>query len=481
MKSPRVEYVRTGVPLLSDFDDPDVRDTGIWRLISAMLVTWLIVNRAIPDLFVLPVGFALRPSQAVLAGVMVLLVIAHVKAPRPWPSGAPAFSGMLLMVAVIAAPFVASLGFDTYQSDGAERGLFHFVIYAVLLVAAYQVALRTRAGIRLVRVAVFVTAWQALLIFYEWLAGTAVVVSMPIWGWLGLSADVIDRTADYRPGALFRPKGTTPHPIVMSSLLAVAILLAIILILDETNNRRRVILGVGIVPMALAMIVVDARTGFVILLVGAVVVVALQARRIPRFLPMGLAGMAAFGIAMVISPGSARSTLDLFWNAGGDNSVTVRYDRLGSLPELVSQNPLLGPGWLTNDPKVLLFDNTYSLGLIELGIIGMAVYLVFLLSSVVRIVGSRRLAADDREITLLLAGTVGGLSLLVGGATFDALAFDQFLPTCILLVGVGLAAADRGLRRRRRARHAREGGSSSPALGDIETSSSDRNDRGGPA
>jgi hypothetical protein len=427
------------------------RDRGIWRLILGSLVVWLILNRAIPDLFVLPVGFALRPSQAVLVGLMFLLVIANVRSPRPWPSGIPALFGMLLLLVVTVAPFIASEGFNAYQSDGAERGLFDFTIYAVLLLSVYQVAQRTGAAILLVKVTVAMTIWQSLLIFYEWLAGAAVVVSWPFWGWFGLTADVVDRTADYRPGALFRPKGTTPHPIVMSSLLAVAILLTVILILDETDNRKRMMLGAGIVPMVLAMMVVDARTGFVILLTGGIAVVALQARRIPRFLPMGLAGMVAFGAATVISPGSARSTLDLFWKAGADNSVTLRTNRLSSLPGLVAENPILGPGWLTNDPRVLLWDNTYSLGLIELGILGMVVYLVFLVSSIVRMVGSRRLVRDDQERTLLFAGIVGGLALLFGGATFDALAFDQFLPTCLLLLGVGLATADRVLRRRRAA------------------------------
>ena len=48
---------------------------------------------------------------------------------------------------------------------------------------------------------------------------------------------------------------------------------------------------------------------------------------------------------------------------------------------------------------------------------------------------------------VLIAGVAGGVALLVGMATFDALKFHQFFPTTLVLLALGLATADRILRK----------------------------------
>jgi O-antigen ligase len=324
--------------------------------------------------------------------------------------------------------------------------LILLILYTALFLTTYWVSLQPRAAVFLLRLLVLLTVWQSFLVFYEWRGGSGLVNSWPIWSWMGLATDVVQRGEDYRISGLFRPKATAPHPIVMSCLLAIGILVAVVLLIREDSVRRRVLLGLSLLPMTIAMMLVDARSGYVVLGIGTIAVLVLQARNLPRFMPLGLAAMMAMGVAAVMFPSAARSTLNLFWNAGNDGSVLVRVDRLNSLPELIAQNPILGPGWLTNDPRVLLFDNTYSLGLIELGIVGLTLFVLFIVTAVARMVRARRFAVDA-ELTLILVGVVGGTSILSAGATFDALAFDQFFPTSILLLAVGLAGADRALRR----------------------------------
>jgi len=421
---------------------------GLWYASLLVLSLWVILNRAVPDLYVLPIGAAIRPSQFVLVTLLIVVPLALLTAPRTWPRGIPALTGLMLLVILTIAPFAASPDYTSYQADGAQRGLILITLYGALFLSAYWVSLQPKAGALLLRLVVLLTVWQAGLVFYEWRGGSGLVNSWPIWSWAGLATDAVKRVEDFRITGLFRPKATAPHPIVMSSLLAIGILVAVIMLIRERRGRRRLILATSLLPMMIAMMLVDARTGYVVLAVGAVAILALQARDLPRFIPLGLAGMIAFGAAAVVFPSAARSTLNLFWNAGSDGSVLVRVDRLNSLPELVAQNPLVGPGWLTNDPKVLLFDNTYALGLIELGIVGIVIYILFLTTAVARMVNARRVASDE-ELTLILAGIVGGTALLAAGATFDALAFDQFLPTSVFLLGIGLAGADRALRRGR--------------------------------
>src|SRR5690606_11408588 len=42
---------------------------------------------------------------------------------------------------------------------------------------------------------------------------------------------------------------------------------------------------------------------------------------------------------------------------------------------------------------------------------------------------------------LIFAGVAAGIALLTGGITFDAWTFDQFLPTSLILMGLGTGTA----------------------------------------
>ncbi len=431
-------------------DHPTDEIRGFWRLIAWTLVVWVVLNRAIPDQFILPVGMSVRPSQALLAIVLVLLPLAIATDPRPWPRGIPAASALGLLLVVVFAPFRLSLSFDAYQAAGAERGLMLFALYTGLFLSAYWIAGWRGWGLRMLRVVVVMTTWQALLAMYEWRAGQDVVSNWRIWSMAGLAVDSIQRAANYRVSGLFRPTSTAPHPIIMSGVAAIAIILVALMFIDEERPARRRWLMASLAPLAIAMMVVDARTGFVVLLVSGFAVVALQVRRLPHFIPLALVAMLVFGAAAVMSPSAARSTLNLFWNASDDGSVTARVDRLDDLPDLVAEQPVVGRGWLTNDPLVYLFDNTYSLTLLELGVLGTVMFLTFMISSLARMISMRRHATSSESL-LMFAGIVAGFALLAGGATFDALAFDQFLPTCVLLLAMGLSAADSAVRRHRAA------------------------------
>jgi O-antigen ligase len=271
-----------------------------------------------------------------------------------------------------------ALGFSSFQIDGAERAMVLLAIYTGLFLAGYWVARWERTGSTLLKVVVALSTWQALLAFYEWQAGTDLVASWGIWSMIGLGTDSVARGGNLRASGLFRPSATTAHPIVLSGLIATAIAVAAILYLRETSpkSRRRMLMAMA--PLAVGLLVVNARTGFVVMVVVTLAIVASQLRRLPRFLPLAVAAMMAFTVGGILSPDAVRSSLNLFWNASEDNSVNVRVERLADLPDLISQEPVLGSGWLTNDPKVYLFDNAYTHALLELGIVGTALLLLFL-------------------------------------------------------------------------------------------------------
>jgi O-antigen ligase len=319
-------------------------------------------------------------------------------------------------------------------------------MYATLFLAGYFVAETDRWAIGILKVIIGMTVFQAILTVMEWREGAAVVIRWPIWQMMGLASAAVARGDQFRPSGLFRPQGTAAHPIVASALAALAILIIISMLIEDDRPRLRRWLLAASLPILLSVFLVNTRTGFVILLVGMLAIVAVRARWLPRLLPLAIVGAAGIGIAAALSPGSLRSSLDLFWRAGEDSSVTVRLDRPGSVPDLIAENPVFGSGWLTNDPHVLLFDNTWILSLVELGIVGTAVVMIFMLSTIGRMRTARH-SATGTESILIMCGIAAGAGLFVSGFTFDAFAFAQFLPIVVLLMGMGLAGADRVVRR----------------------------------
>ena len=78
--------------------------------------------------------------------------------------------------------------------------------------------------------------------------------------------------------------------------------------------------------------------------------------------------------------------------------------------------------------------------------LGLVAFLAFVLTSLVRCwTGSARAGPD--EVILPIVGVIAALALIVGGATFDAWTFDQFFPTCVCLLGLGLGRSAVVLRR----------------------------------
>jgi O-antigen ligase len=208
---------------------------------------------------------------------------------------------------------------------------------------------------------------------------------------------------------------------------------------DSKRVRRFLLVGIGVLLVGIGA--TSSRTGFVMLAVLGLFIAVASVRQLPRALPLvGILVLGTIGIA-VAAPTTPRLILDFFTGRVTDNSVDVRLNRTDSIPELLAERPIVGAGYLTGDPNVVLFDNAYFTQLIELGVLGLALLVAFLLAIMVRCYGALAIAPDS-ERPLLLAGVIAGISLLVASATYDAFSFDQFLPACVLIMGVGIARAD---------------------------------------
>lgn len=109
-------------------------------LTFALVIAYVAVNRMVKDLYVLPVGLSIRPSEMILVLVIAAWLMWLITEPLPLPRGMVGFLGVALLVLVGSAPFINGLDMTRLQANGAERGLVRAALLAGLLIAAYRIA-----------------------------------------------------------------------------------------------------------------------------------------------------------------------------------------------------------------------------------------------------------------------------------------------------------------------------------------------------
>jgi O-antigen ligase len=412
------------------------------RTVFVLIVVYLIMNRLIPDRFVLPLGISIRPYEIVLVLLGLAWVTWLVVEPKPFPVGLVGLLGAAVFAVIGVAPFLHALNVDRYQANGADRGIFRMFIFAALLLASFHIAFRVAAGMRLLGWVVAATVLQGAVALFEFVTARSVPLLEGLAPAVGLVLDPrglrgAREVAYQRLTGDFRAVATAPHPIVLSAVIALAIMVVAMWLLHSDERRQQVWLAISAGILMLALPVANSRTGFVILGVAAVPLVVLGLTRASRIVFWSIPMMAALMASVVVSPSTPRLLLNSITNWGQDQNTTVRLARFSRIPELLDDRPFLGAGYLTHDPSIQIFDNAYNLWLIELGIIGLAVFLAFLVAAIVTCWRAARMATHAERM-LPIAGVIGVLCLLIGGATFDAWTFDQFLPTALILVGLGL-------------------------------------------
>lgn len=416
------------------------------KLMFWALVVYLVVDRIIPDQYVVPLGISIKLPQVVLMVVGLLLLLAMTLDARPLVRGLVGLFGLLTVLFLLTAPWINALGLSRIETDGAERGIVTTVLLAVLFVAAYYVAVPDgRYAERLIIVVLVLTAIQASIALFESFSAIYVTQS---WGFLNLGFLQIDpgleRTFGFE-GAFrtSRPTATAPHPIVLSALLALGILLVLAKLPNTHRRRDRFLLLALVIPFLAALFILETRTGLVVLGVsGIVLLILMVGRHTDLMIRFGLLGVAGLAMVAALFPQSARSMLNLFARAGQDSSVQARTDDYVLIPELLERRPMVGPGFMTRDPGGLYLDNSYLDGLLEFGVVGSVIVFGFLIAALSRLLGAARRSVATRDRTIIIAGAAATLAMLVAMALFDALKFEQFLPTVVLLMAMGLARAD---------------------------------------
>lgn len=433
-------------------DQDGVPLDAIGKAVFGLLTVYVVMNRIISDRFVLPIGISIRPYEIVLLLLGLIWALWLIVEPRPLPGGLVGLTGLLVFAVVGLAPFLHALNVDQYQANGAERGLFRLFAYTGLTLAAFHIAFRLKAGVRLLTVVIVATVGQALFAIYEFVTAKPVAFLDTLATSVGLVPDpqsvriAHDGIVQRLTGEI-RAVATAPHPIVLSAVIALGLLVVAAWLVHTDQPRQRVWLAGAGALLVLALPVSNSRTGFFIIALVALPIIVLSARNASRIVIWSIPFFALLAAGAVISPRTPRLILNSFLNPGDDPNTVVRFTRFSRIPDLLDDRPFVGAGYLTKDPALQIFDNAYNKWLIELGIVGLAVFVAFILACLVMCWRAARIAEPGERI-LPVAGVVGILCLLAGGTTFDAWTFDQFFPTILILMGLGLGRSALILNRR---------------------------------
>jgi polysaccharide biosynthesis protein PslJ len=321
---------------------------------------------------------------------------------------------------------------DAVESRAADRGL-------IMLMASAGVALLAADAIpsmaRLRGVIRSIVACGAVL------AGLGIVQFMfgvDVPGLFKLPGFQLEETGDNLARSGFsRIVSTTTHPIELSVCLGMLLPLALhVGFTSEPHERKRWWFCAGVIGFAAPLTV--SRTAVLALAVAFLVIFpGFDARRRKTLLIAGFFGIIAMRFMV---PGLVGTLRSLIFSYGGDPSIATRKSDYDYVSTFVAERPFFGRGWGTFLPERYTFlDNQLLGGLIEVGVVGVALLIGVYLTGIALAIVVRRRSTDPvvRDLALCLIAPMA--VSLITWMTYDAMAFPTGRTLTFLCIGCAAA------------------------------------------
>ncbi len=338
----------------------------------------------------------------------------------------------LLAATVLVRYAILHVGYVTVDSllasDRIVLAVFSWAGVALLAAEGLQ----DRAELnRVLRTFVVAVAAMAVVGFLQFRAGIDLATYPKRIPGLYENVDLV--TIQDRAG-FRRPSGTATHPIEFGCVIAMAMPLALHAgRFDLTRTRARRWLPLAMISIGIPVAVSrSAILGAVV--AGIVIFIGLE----PRIRPKALASVAGFlALVYATTPGLLGTLRGFFLSTGSDS----RKNDYGPAFALIRRAPWFGHGpgtFIADSEKNNVLDNQYLLTLIEIGLIGLAVVLVYLLAAAFLGRGARRRSDDPATRDLGQALAAASIAGTVTAYTFDAFSFRMFagvVPLCLGMAG----------------------------------------------
>lgn len=421
-----------------DFDD-NVRTQadGIQRQpllrpveVPLALVALLLLLFVVPARFVVPgFGAAGAPASLLGLGLLGLLILSALHREPLGIRLSPILIGLgvYFCVALAAYAHAHSQALTPLASSTSDRAMISLVsLVGITLFVISRI--RTAAMVaRVVDVTVAISMAMCVVGLIQFFTGTDVTQYLRV---PGLVLNNPDFVSEVETRSIFnRPAGTALHPIefgvVTASLVPLSIARAI--------QTRATWMRVAVVVLAFSAMTSVSRSAVLALVVMFVCLLAGLGWRQRANLAIG-AVVFVIGAGSIV-PGLVGTLRSLFSNTENDPSVQARLDRTPRVLELISEFRWFGRGYGVFTPsEYLLLDNEVQKLAIELGVLGISILALWVISIVWTAVNAGQNDGEWRVLTYALLGSV--MSILMSSYTFDA--FFYHILTGVLYLSLGL-------------------------------------------
>ncbi|MEX1079879.1 MAG: O-antigen ligase family protein [Homoserinimonas sp.] len=370
----------------------------VWGCAAALWWAWSQLQRSRAE-----AHWGVRPVRLVaflLVGAFLLSYVAAMIRPLPAEEASPADAGLIRLAGLVGILLVASDG-----PPGVDR---------------FMTFLRRLS---------FAGGMYAGFGLFQFLTGRAWIDLINIPGLITNSGydGVVAR------GGFARPVSTATHPLeyalVLSMLLPIALSIAF-------YDKKAPFLWRWAPPalIALALMLSSSRSAYVGLIAGLIVLFPLLTPPAKWGLAAGAVGM--LGAGYLLAPRVLSNLRYLFLSIGSDDSAESRTGSYELVADLVSRSPIVGRGFGTFLPQYRILDNQVLQLLLEVGILGLSVFILLLATAAVCAIVGRHRSRDP-----LMRGVGAGLAASVVAGTsllwlFDAFSFAQAVGTLFLVVGL---------------------------------------------
>jgi hypothetical protein len=413
-----------------------------WLLALFIVMVWLVPYEAIKLSIPLPIDpLPDRFFLALIIAVGVATALATRRMPGARPS--PVFWQALLVFTVLA---MVSLAFNAVRAAGAgeiDQGTKKVLLLWANVALFYAVARTVRPSelrafsVLLVTLACLTAAgtiWEYRTdynIFYD--------LAHRLFSSFASVAPTPTAALDGREDTF----GPTSHGLAVTTMLTLALPFAVLGLLRSPTRTKKVLYAIAVALILTGGLSTLRKTSLIAPVSALLVLTAYRPRQMFRLAPLGVAMVVVIHVMAPGALGGVGSQLTgNFLGAGTTQGRTGDYDAIR--PDLANQ-PLLGRGYGTPDigrsDTYRILDNQYLAQAIQVGFLGLGIYLALMFAGFVLANNVIRHARSPDSRTVGLAAAAGFVAFAVVSGLFDVFTFSQAPYMLMIVAGMCSVAA----------------------------------------
>lgn len=401
--------------------------------VATFVTIYLVVTCAVPsNLTISALGTVGRLTTLWALLALVWWVLYQVHRTKPEAVGRrPVRLALALFLAVAIASYAVAMlhGLPDKESSPADGGLIRLLAWAGILLLIHDGLKNRRGLIIIMRSVVMMGTFTAVLGLLQFVTGASLIdwITIP-----GMSSSPDFSNIDVR-GGFVRAAAMASHPLEYGVVLSTSFPIALTLALTQTT-RNWLLRWLPVMAIAVASVLSVSRSALIAVAIAFVILIPAWSKSMRRRAYVASVGLV--GAIYIVTPGLLGTLRGLFTVGGDDSSITSRTNGYSTALGMLENNPIIGRAFGTFLPEYVIVDNQYLGLLVELGFLGLALFLALIVSGLTCAWRARRLAVDNDMRQLSQAVLASLAAVAVTFAFFDGLSFPMAAAMLFLMLGV---------------------------------------------